>query len=205
MRKEDVIDLHFGFFRDFGFSFHPQHLLFEKPFTDGKQVIFVHYTEYPEVSYLEYKLGIRNDLVETIIHKFLPTLSDYAQRSITLIQSPDAIQPGFPKKFVLDQNFDLNEAMELGEEFMVKHGLHWLDQLSDVKSLEAAFECRKSRPFPNQNFVYHAFRGITLARLYHKKGYEELRQVYLEQIKENELTPFTIASFLQLLDFLDHL
>lgn len=205
MRKEEVIDLHFGFFRDFGFAFHPQHLLFEKPFTEGNQVIFVHYTEYPDVSYLEYKLGIRNHLVETIIHKFLPTLSDYAQRSITLIQAPDAIQAGIPKRFVLDHEFNLIEAIEKGEEFLVKHGFHWLDTMSDSKSLELAFEIQQAQPFPNQNFVYHAFRGVTLARLYHREGYEELRQIYLHQIKQKELTPFTIASFLQLLDFLDHL
>lgn len=86
MRKEEVIDLHYGFFKDFGFEFHPQNFLFEKSFPQGNQVIFVHYTEYPDATYLEYKLGVRIHAVESIIHKFLPTLSDFDLQMVQIIQ-----------------------------------------------------------------------------------------------------------------------
>jgi hypothetical protein len=205
MRKEEVIDLHCGFFNDFGFEFQSQNFLFEKPFSLGNQVVFIHYTEYPDACYLEYKLGVRNHLVESIIHRFLPTLSDYANRSITLIQTPDAIVEEAPRRFVLTQASELADAIESAELFLVQNGFRWMDRMSDPKNLSLAFARQKSKPFPTQNFVYHAFRGITLTRLYNYSDYENLRQFYLEQIKQKEMTPFTIASFLQLLDYLDHL
>jgi len=84
MRKLDVIGFHIQFLSDFGFKFHPNHMLFFKDFDHGQQVVFIHYSEYPDVSYLEYNLGVRIHEVEEIIHRFLPSLSDYSRRSLLL-------------------------------------------------------------------------------------------------------------------------
>ncbi|MBC6366160.1 hypothetical protein [Algoriphagus sp. AK58] len=205
MRKEEVIDLHFGFFKDFGFELHPQNLWFQKSFPEGNQVVFIHYSEYPEINYLEYNLGVRIHAVELIIHKFLPTLSDYSNRSITLIQAPSSINSDFPRRFSIHDNQNLDEAILMAEKFFIQEGFRWLDMMIQPQNLEKAFVEQKEKPFPTQNFVYSAFRGATLARLYNPEDYPALRQLYLEQIKQKEMTPFTIASFLQLLDFLDNL
>lgn len=204
MRKEEVIDLHFGFFRDFGFDFHPENFLFQKSFPEGNQVVFIHYSEYPEVSYLEYNLGVRIHQVEQIIHKFLPTLSDYSTRSLTLIQTLDAINPDYPRRYAVKNNQELNESILAAERFFAQEGFKWLDQLVQPKVLQRAFALRKDKPFQSQNFVYAAFRSVTLAKLYKPEDYPILREFYLDQIKQKEMTPFTIASFLRLLDFLDH-
>ncbi|MCZ8133873.1 MAG: hypothetical protein O9252_00055 [Algoriphagus sp.] len=204
MRKEEVIDLHFGFFRDFGFDFHPENFLFQKSFPEGNQVVFIHYSEYPEVSYLEYNLGVRIHQVEQIIHKFLPTLSDYSTRSLTLIQTLDAINPDYPRRYAVKNNQELNESILAAERFFAQEGFKWLDQLVQPKVLQKAFAQRKDKSFQSQNFVYAAFRSVTLAKLYKPEDYPILREFYLDQIKQKEMTPFTIASFLRLLDFLDH-
>ncbi|RIW15630.1 hypothetical protein D0X99_09370 [Algoriphagus lacus] len=199
----EVIELHQQFFTDFGFEFHSSRMLFYKSFPQGQQVVFVHYTEYPDVSYLEYNLGIRINAVEQIIHQFLPTLSDYAERSITLIQTPDAIGKSIPNRFVIEDETQLAEAILAAERFFVLNGFHWLDEMIQPENLEKAFAQQKDKGFKTQNFVYNAFRGATLARFYNPKDYPILRNFYLEQIKKREMTPFTIASFLQLLDYLD--
>lgn len=205
MRKEEIIDLHYGFFHDFGFELHPQNLWFQKSFPEGNQVVFVHYSEYTDLSYLEYNLGVRIHPVEQIIHKFLPSLSDYSNRSITLIQTLDSISPQFPRRFSINENHDLTEAMMSAEEFFIQKGFRWMDQMILPQNLEKAFASQKEKPFRTQNFVYTAFRGVTLARLYCEEDYVTLRKYYLEQIEKKDMTPFTIASFLRLLDFLDHL
>ncbi|NVJ86216.1 MAG: hypothetical protein HWE15_07910 [Algoriphagus sp.] len=205
MRELDVLELHSQFLGEFGFDFHPSHLMFFKDFPHGKQVIFIHYSEYPEVSYLEYNLGVRIDRVEEIIHRFLPTLSDYAERSITLIQKANKIGNQIPSRFELHTNSELGDALMASESFFVTHGFHWLDEMINPKKLEQAFAARKDRVFQTQNFVYFAFRGVTLAKLYKPEDYPELRKIYLKEIKEQGMTPFTIASFLQLLNYLDHL
>jgi hypothetical protein len=205
MRKLDVIGFHNQFLSDFGFKFHPNHLLFFKDFDQGQQVVFIHYSEYPDVSYLEYNLGVRIHQVEEIIHKFLPSLSDYSRRSITLIQSPDKIGKELPRRFVLNSNSQLAQSIMAAEKFFVGHGFHWMDEMIIPENLEKAFADRKEKVFKTQNFVYYVFRGVTLARLYNPGDYLLLRDIYLKEIKKTGMTPFTIASFLQLLDYLDHL
>lgn len=204
MRKMEVIELHHKFFSDFGFEFHSNHLLFCKNFPQGQQVIFVHYTEYPDTTYLEYSLGIRINEVEEIIHRFLPTLSDYSDRSITLIQTPDKIGKMIPHRFVIENDSQLAEAIMTAEKFFVLHGFSWLDEMIKPENLEKAFAQRKDKEFKTQNFVYNSFRGATLAKLYNEADYSILRKIYLEQIQKREMTPFTIASFLQLLNYLDN-
>lgn len=205
MRNLEVIELHHQFFNDFEFEFHSSNLLFQKSFPQGQQMVFVHFTEYPEVSYLEYNLGIRIHAVEEIIHRFLPTLSDYAERSITLVQTPDKIGKIIPKRFVIENDSQLAEAIMAAEKFFVMYGFHWLDEMIQPENLERAFAERKDKAFKTQNFVYNSFRGVTLAKLYNPEDYPVLRQLYLENIEQREMTPFTIASFLQLLHYLDHL
>ncbi len=203
MRSIQVIELHHQFFTDLGFEFHPSHLLFYKSFPHGQQVIFIHYTEYPDSSFLEYKLGVRIHAVERIIHQFLPALNDYPDRSITLIQTPDKIGKMIPARFVLENNSNLADAISAAEMFFVRHGFHWLNEMIRPENLEQAFAQRRDKFFKTQNFVYNAFRGATLARIYNPKDYPILRNIYLDQIEKEGMTPFTIASFLQLLDFLD--
>lgn len=205
MKEIEVIALHQDFFSDFGYLLHNSTFLFEKISPIGKQVIFVHYQEYPDASYLEYNVGVRINQVEEIIHQFLPTLSDYAERSITLIQTPDKIGKENLKRFVLSNNAELAEAIMAAEKFFISYGFHWLDQMIKPELLEKEFAQRKQHELRTQNFVYYAFRGVTLARLYNPEDYPMLREIYLSEINHQKMTPFTIASFLQLLDFLDHL
>ncbi len=201
----EVIELHHQFFKDFEFEFHSSNLLYHKVFPQGQQMIFVHFTEYPDVCYLEYNLGIRVHAVEEIIHRFLPTLSGYSDRSITLIQTPDKVGKMIPRRFVIENDSQLAEAIMAAEKFFVMYGFHWLDEMIQPENLERAFAERKDKAFKTQNFVYNSFRGATLAKLYNPADYPILRQIYLETIQQREMTPFTIASFLQLLDYLDHI
>lgn len=201
----EVIELHHKFFMDFGFEFHSSQLLFYKDFPQGQQIIFVHYTESPTATYLEYHLGIRIDEVEEIIHKFLPSLNNYSERSITLVQTPNKIGKMIPKRFEIKNDGQLAEAIMAAEKFFVLHGFPWLDEMIQPDHLESEFANAKDRSFKTQNFVYNSFRGATLAKMYSEKDYPILRDFYLKQIKKMEMTPFTIALFLQLLNYLDHI
>lgn len=207
MRRLEVIELHHKFFEDFEFDFHPAHLLYHKNFPQGQQVIFVHYTENPDSSYLEYSLGVRVNAVEEIIHKFLPALGGYSERSITLVHTPDRIDPNIPRRFVIENEGQLAESIVATENFFVDKGFQWLNEMIQPKNLESAFASPKHADsgFITDNFVYNSFRGVTLAKLYNERDYPVLRNIYLQRIKQEQMTPFTIGSFLQLLNYLDHL
>ncbi|WP_075351430.1 hypothetical protein [Algoriphagus marinus] len=205
MRKIDLVSIHDLFFKDFGFKFIESLMLFEKDFPHGKQVIFVHYTDYSDQSFLEYNLGVRIDKVEMIIHKFLPTLKDYAERSITMIQTLNKIGKKLPKRFTIENDWELSEAIMKTESFFVTDGFKWLDEMINPLNLERAFVEQRNNSFKTQNFVYNAFRATALCKIYNPKDYPEVRKSFLMQIREKDMTPFTLASFLQFLDYLDNL
>jgi hypothetical protein len=205
MRKVNLVAIHNQFFRDFGFKFNESLLLYEKDFPVGKQVVFIHYTEYPDSNFLEYNLGVRIDQVEMLIHKFLPTLNDYADRSITMIQTLNKIGKELPRRFVIENDWDLSEVIHRMEKFFVTCGFYWMDEMINPLKLERAFVEQKNNSFKTQNFVYNAFRATALSKIYNPIHYSEVRESFLRQIQETNMTPFTIASYLQFLDYLDHL
>jgi hypothetical protein len=205
MKKLEVIDLHNKFFKHFEFEFHPTYMLYRRAFAQGQQVIFIHYTENSEATFLEYSLGVRIHAVEEIIHKFLPSLSDYSERSITLVQTPDKIDSTLPRRFEIENEGQLTDSIVVAEDFFVTKGFDWLNEMIDPHNLEKAFAFPKDEELMSQNFVYNSFRGVTLAKLFNEEDYPYLRNKYLDQIRQKEMTPFTIASFLQLLDYLDKL
>lgn len=205
MRDLNLISIHNQFFTDNGFSLNEDFLHFEKFFPHGKQVIFIHYSEYPGTNYLEYNLGIRIDQVEELIHKFLPTLSDYSERSITMIQTLNKIGKELPRRFAIENDWELSEAIMKVDSFFVSVGFEWLNQMMNPLNLERAFLDQKNNSFKTQNFVYNAFRATALCRLYNPKDYSTVRGSFLKQVEQKEMTPFTLGSYLQFLDHLDHL
>ncbi|WP_373398514.1 hypothetical protein V8V91_01865 [Algoriphagus halophilus] len=205
MKNIDFFGLHTQFFLDHGFEINQNYMLFQKSFPIGSQVIFVHHHEDSRGTCLEYNLGIRIHQVEELIHEFLPTLSGFSERSITLVQSQEKISKNIPRSFIIHGEEELTDVLHRGENFLLTDGIPWLDKMIDPLNLEIAFFERKSNFFKSHNFVYNAFRATALSKLFNPKDYPYLRQLFLEHIEEKQMTPFTIASFLKFLDYLDKL
>ena len=203
MLKIDVIELHQVFFRDYGFQYNSVLNFFYKSFPHGNQVIYLNFSEYSDINYLEYSLGIRIHQIEHLIHEFLPTVMDYADRSMTLIQTPRKISKSLPPRYKIDTDAQLQEAILKARKFFIKGGYPWLDSMIDPFNLEKEFAAHKEKPFKSQDFVYNSFRSVALSRFYSSLDYPVLRQFYLEKIKDNDMTPFSIAAFLKFLDYLD--
>lgn len=204
MRKMEVIRLHADFFAEKGFELNPTQLMFERIIPHGKQVVFMHYTEEASFAQLEYTMGIRIDLIENLIHQFLPTLGGFVDKSITLAQPLDKMGKNPLYKFNLISFEDLQNTIHSAENFFFTEGFEWMNKMSDPEILAKEFFSQKENPFSVSNFVYTAFRGSALSKLYNPENYTRLRQVCLELLHAKELTPFTIASFLQFLNYLDH-
>lgn len=206
MRKLEVVEQHHQFFLDFGFSYDPAISLYSKDFPHGKQAIFVHYTDSTHGNQLEYSLGIRINLVEETIHKFLPSLSGFSDRSLTLTQPPNKINKELPKVFFIANNWELAQIFMKSEKFFVQDGFHWLDQMVDPVFLERSFFNKSGFSFKTQNFIYNAFRATALAKFYNPEDYPVVRKAFLVRVEQQQqMTPFTLASYLQFLNYLDHL
>lgn len=205
MNRVNFISLHSQFFQDYGFTWNDDFMIFQKSFPTGQQVIFVHYHENPTESTIEYSLGIRIHRVEELIHKFLPTLSGFSERSITLIQTLDKIGKEIPKRFEIHNDWEIAQVIMAAEKALVSDGFPWLDKMINPLNLELAFYERKAKSFKTHNFIYNAFRATALSKLYNPSDYQFLRQLFLEHIEEKQMTPFMIASFLKFLDYLDKL
>lgn len=204
MKFRDVILLHEDFLADFGFRLDNRSLHYTKTFEEGRQMVFFHYTQHEDVSYLEYHLGIRYDKIENIVHKFLPSLGDYKERSITLVETMDRISDELPRRFLVENDNELGGVIETAEDFLVKKGFHFLDKFSNGKNLENYFNEDTGTPIVTQNFTYRSARGITLAKFYNPDAFEEMKNTYLAMLNEKQVTPFNLACFINLIDYLEH-
>ena len=205
MELKNVISLHEDFLADFGFELDNRSLYYVKEATGGKQMVFFHHTQHEDGAYLEYHLGIRLEKVESIVHKFLPSLGDYKDRSISLVETMDRIDPKMPRRFFIEHDLEINQVIRQVENFLVKKGFGFLDQLSSGEALERYFNTDVSTPIVTQNFTYRSARGITLCKLYNPKNYEKTKKQYLNMLNEKQVTPFTLACFINLLDYLENL
>ena len=204
MRKKDVICLHSEFFNENGFELNQTQLFFEKLYPHGKQIVYVHFIEGSDESWVEYHLGIRINEVEELVKKFLPTPNDYADQSITLVQTPNNLGNLYPRKIRVTNEKQLSELVFSIENFFLKTGFNWLDQMINPIILEQEFLNHKEDQFESYNMVESAFRSTALSKLYNPEDYPILRQSFLERINSDEMTPFTIAAFLQFLNYLDN-
>jgi hypothetical protein len=91
------------------------------------------------------------------------------------------------------------------EEFLVKDGFPYMDHFSKGIRLERFFNEDPDRNIVTQNFTYRSSRGIALAKLYNPSKYKEVKAVYLAKMEEMQVTPFSVACFLNLLAYLDNL
>jgi hypothetical protein len=140
-----------------------------------------------------------------IINKFLPSLGDYRDRSITHFITLDRIDKEFPRRFLVEDEMEINSVKVKVEEFFVKEGFNWLDKFSIPSVLESYFNRIPEQVINTQNFTYRSARGVTLSKLYNPDGYENVKNFYLAKLEERQETPFTLASFLNLLDHLENL
>jgi hypothetical protein len=205
MQKKEVILLHEDFLADFGFKLDNRSLHYVKTNALGKQMVFFHFTQHEEVSYLEYHLGTRINRVENIVHRFLPSLGDYKERSITLIETMDRIDPTMPRRFVIEKDSEINEVIRKVEKFLVSKGFKFLDQYGTGESLEKYFNHDPNTPIVTQNFTYRSARGITLSKLFNPENYARTKKIYLNMLHDKQVTPFTLACFINLLDYLENL
>lgn len=203
MESINVIRQHRDFFRDFGFEYDFEENFFFKQYPIGNQVIFLNFSEYSEINYLEYSLGIRINKVEQLIQKFLPSLMNHSDRSVTMLQTPHKINKNQPVRYIIGTEAQLQMAIENGKRFFTDQGFKWLDSMIDPINLEKAFISLKDKPIKSQKFVYNMFRATALTRLYSPKDYPWVRQFYLGKIKDKNMTPFSIAAYLQVLNYLD--
>jgi hypothetical protein len=202
---KELIALHEDFLLDFGFELDSSMLHYSKSFSEGKQILFFHHIQNADANYLEIQIGIRFDQVESIINQFLPSLGDFRNRSVTHVIPLNQIDNNLPRRFFLQDDFEVNDILKKIEKFLVKDGFHWLDKYSVPENMEFLFNKNPDQELTTQNFTYRSARAITLSKLYNKAEYEYTKKVYLDKLEEMMVTPFTLASFLNLLNHLENL
>lgn len=205
MEVKEMILLHREFLADFGYKLDPKSFHYSKSFSQGKKIVFFHHAHLDDLSYIEYHLGVRFDIVENIVHQFLPSLGDYKDRSITLVETLDGINSKMPRRTVVNNDHEISSIIDTSENFLVEEGFKWLETYSSGKNLERFFNEGLEKNLLTQNFTYRSARGVTLCKLYNPDQFDEVKTKYLNLLEEMQVTPFTLACFLNLLNYLKNL
>jgi hypothetical protein len=204
MEVEEIIIEHNHFLSDYGYKLDRKSFQYFKNFALGKKIVFFHHSQDENLSF-EYNLGIRFDHVEFIVHQFLPSLGDYQERSITLVESLNGISPSFDKKQLLSNESQVLNAIHESERHLIAEGFPWLEKYSSGPRLERYFNEYPDISIASQNFTYRSARGVILCKLFNPDQFEEVKTNYLAMLNEKQVTPFTLACFLNLLNYLKNL
>ena len=202
--KKEIIK-YSKFFEEHGFQLNTSLSRFEKVFPHGKQVIYANITDGDNGKSIEYHLGVRINTVEELINRQVPMISFDAEQSITFSQSLNKLRNSSAKKIKSFLKFNEPRNIHSKKDFFLNEGFKWLDQMINPSRLQQEISQLKEDSFESQNLVEKALKVTALSKLYNPNYYPMLRQSFLEKINCNEMTPFTIASFLQFLNYLDNL
>ncbi|MCH7411172.1 hypothetical protein MM239_17370 [Belliella sp. DSM 111904] len=186
-----------------GFTLDPENLNYVKTMPVGRQIVFLNFIQNANADYLECLIGIRIREVEEIVNLFLPSLGDFSERSTTAVISLNELNRSLPRRFFIHDNDDIKLALAEYEKVIKTVGLEWFEKFSQPSNMEMLFNQNPDQEFTTQNFTYRSSRAMILSKLYNPESYEVNKNHYLNKLDEMMLTPFILASFLNLLDYLE--
>jgi len=153
---------------------------------------------------LEIHLGIRLDVIETVAKRYVRSLPEFQEDSLTLVVSMGRLQGQKYLRFKIKDDDDLEEAYESINTFLDPVGFSVLEGWADTSYLHQLFNSEPS----NLNFFHSAankaIRGLILAKLNNAEQFDEIRNQYWRLLKVKNSPNFHLEAFKQLNQFLEY-
>ena len=151
----------------------------------------------------ELHLGVRIDLVETLVYQFTNGLAGYREHSTTLITSSGIILGNPYQRYPVENEQDAPDAVQQMCSFMEQQGFDFLKQYSNAQALDTLYNQhpeRRSLYLPN--LFHRALRGVTLAKLAQRPDWSGLVHVYRAALTARSTPPALLAQYDQLTHYL---
>lgn len=152
---------------------------------------------------IDLTLGIRLDLVEDLVGQFMEGLYSFSKESPTLIASYGRLTSKPTRRFLVQEEGDLNEVSQRIEQFMLGKGFRFLERFDTLKRLDKVINRKPEQPCPFlYNQVSRCFKGITIAKMMHRTDFNQLVKIYLNYLHNQWAPRSVIANYKKLVKFL---
>lgn len=157
---------------------------------EGEQVLNVH-------------LGLRFNIVESLVSQFLREDGDHPEGQHTIVASLHRFNhPPLPKLVLTDES-SLQLACKQIREFMQKKGFRFLNTFDKLKRIDACLNREPFLPSPYiQNQIHRCFKAIIMARLLQRTNFEALCAVYQNSLQNQKTSEKVLENYQKLVTYL---
>ncbi len=193
-------------FQEHHFEFVPMLNQFRKMTDSGFKNIIINPSIYPDFIYFELTFGTRIDIVEETITPYITGLRGFKAECNTAVTSLSKYlkKPYFRLK--AESERELEDVIRFVIRFFEREGLSFLQSLEDINILEAAFNNEPEKEsLVAFDHELRSFRGLTLATMVQNPRWNELREIYLENLIRHNSPSLILENYNRLIRFLSDL
>lgn len=186
-----------------GFVYVGQWDQFRKPTPSGFQSVILSLANYPDASLLEIHLGVRQDAVENLAYPFTNGLMGFQTNSMTLVTPLAKLHGHAFQRFEISVSTDLATILSQISDQLEKGGFSYLDKYSRLEEMCHLFNKHPNHPLPLvHNQINRCLRGMVLAKISQKNGFETLTQIYRDRLVSMRVPQDTLDKFDRLRTYL---
>lgn len=151
----------------------------------------------------ELHLGVRINLVETLVYQFTNGLAGYSKHSTTLITSSGNILDDPYQRYAVENERATPNVVQQMRDFMEQLGFAFLERHNSVMMLDNLYNDTPEQQSPFlPNLFHRALRGIALAKLAQRPGWLDLVHVYRTALTARSTPLALLAQYDQLAHYL---
>lgn len=176
---------------------------FRQIFTGGFFCVILSISGYPDCALAEVHIGIRLDEVEQLTFPHTNSTAGFQPNSMTLVTPLARLFGKRMQRFEIFNQEDAASAAWTVEKQLTQRGLLFLAKLQRVQDMDQLYNKQPELPIPYlHNAIHRCFRGIALAKLVERPGFEALCETY-RRVLANRFAPKpTRAKYERLVQFL---
>ncbi|MEL7021310.1 MAG: hypothetical protein AAGK47_06880 [Bacteroidota bacterium] len=176
---------------------------FRRQTDQGFTCIIISISPYPDVSIVEFHLGIRLDDVENVAYPYTNGLSGFRPDSMTLVTPLSRLYQQPFQRFTVANESDVQLATTTLIQQLEDLGWDFLDTYQHRPNLEQLFNQEPTSPLRwTHHQVHRAMRGITLAKLNQRQDLPQLIKQYEQLLVRQYATELEQVNFEALCQFL---
>lgn len=181
----------------------PQWEQFRKPTASGFQSLILSISSYPDVSIFELHLGVRLDAVENLAYPFTNGLMGFQANSMTLVSPLAKLHGRAFQRFEIAPTGDVDAPLAEIAGQLERGGLSFLEKYNRLEEMEQLFNRHPHHPLPLvHNQINRCLRGLVLARLANRTGFEKLASLYRNRLQVLRAPDATLHKYDRLRSYL---
>ncbi len=190
-------------FETHGYEALPTKNQFRKKTKKGSRSVLFSVSGEAHRQILDLHLGIRFDIIETLVQQFYSGPKLFENESNTIVASLHKLKNAPIQRFTITDNESLQRACSEISVFMKEKGFRFLSAFDRLKRADATINRNPHLPCPYlHNQINRCFKGIVFARLLHRNDFGTLNTIYRNYLYSQRAPAPIMENYNKLVNYL---